>query len=60
MQPVGLTIAAHALTRPNVPSARPDAATREIVGSKERLERELEQPVTLFSYSQWRRRRWLQ
>jgi peptidoglycan/xylan/chitin deacetylase (PgdA/CDA1 family) len=50
MQRLGMTIGAHTLTHPNLPSAGLDAATREIVGSKERLERELGQPVTLFSY----------
>jgi peptidoglycan/xylan/chitin deacetylase (PgdA/CDA1 family) len=50
MQRLGMTIGAHTLTHPNLPSAGIEAATREIVGSKERLERELGQPVTLFSY----------
>jgi len=50
MQRLGMTIGAHTLTHPNLPSAGLDTATREIVGSKDRLERELGQPVTLFSY----------
>jgi len=50
MQRLGMTIGAHTLTHPNLPSAGLPAATQEIAGSKARLERELGQPVTLFSY----------
>jgi len=50
MQRLGMTIGAHTLTHPNLPSAGLEAATLEIEGSKGRLERELGEPVTLFSY----------
>jgi peptidoglycan/xylan/chitin deacetylase (PgdA/CDA1 family) len=50
MKQLGMTIGAHTLTHPNLPSAGVEAATREIVGSKQRLEDELGVPVTLFSY----------
>lgn len=50
MQQLGMTIGAHTLTHPNLPSAGLEAATQEIVGSKERLERELGERVTMFSY----------
>ena len=50
MQRLGMTIGAHTMTHPNLPSAGLEAATAEIAGSKARLERELAQPVTMFSY----------
>jgi peptidoglycan/xylan/chitin deacetylase (PgdA/CDA1 family) len=50
MHRLGMTIGAHTLTHPNLPSAGLEAATGEIVGSKTRLEHELGCPVTLFSY----------
>lgn len=50
MQRLGMTIGAHTLTHPNLPSAGIEAATFEIAGSKARLERELGEPVTMFSY----------
>jgi peptidoglycan/xylan/chitin deacetylase (PgdA/CDA1 family) len=50
MQRLGMTIGAHTVTHANLPSAGLDAATFEIIGSKERLERELGVPVSLFSY----------
>jgi peptidoglycan/xylan/chitin deacetylase (PgdA/CDA1 family) len=50
MHRLGMTIGAHTMTHPNLPSAGLDAATAEIQGAKERLERELNQPVTMFSY----------
>lgn len=50
MQQMGMTIGAHTLTHPNLPSAGPSDAWLEISGSKARLERELGGPVTMFSY----------
>jgi peptidoglycan/xylan/chitin deacetylase (PgdA/CDA1 family) len=50
MHRLGMTIGAHTLTHPNLPSAGLEAATEEIVGSRARLERELGAPVTMFSY----------
>jgi peptidoglycan/xylan/chitin deacetylase (PgdA/CDA1 family) len=50
MQRLGMTIGAHTLTHPNLPSAGLEDAAAEIAGSKARLERELGEPVTLFSY----------
>jgi hypothetical protein len=50
MQRLGMTIGAHTMTHPNLPSAGLEAATAEIAGSKTRLEKELGQPVTMFSY----------
>jgi peptidoglycan/xylan/chitin deacetylase (PgdA/CDA1 family) len=50
MHRLGMTIGAHTVTHANLPSAGLEAATREIAGSKERLERELGAPVSLFSY----------
>lgn len=50
MHRLGMTIGAHTLTHPNLPNAGLDAATREITGSKARLERELGAEVTMFSY----------
>jgi peptidoglycan/xylan/chitin deacetylase (PgdA/CDA1 family) len=50
MQRLGMTIGAHTLTHPNLPSAGLAAAADEIAGSKALLERELGGRVTLFSY----------
>lgn len=50
MARIGMTIGAHTMTHPNLPSAGLAAASEEIRGSKARLERELGTPVTLFSY----------
>ena len=50
MHRLGMTIGAHTMTHPNLPSAGLDAATQEIVGAKARLEREIGAPVTMFSY----------
>jgi peptidoglycan/xylan/chitin deacetylase (PgdA/CDA1 family) len=50
MHRLGMTIGAHTLTHPNLPSAGLADATAEIVGSKARLERELDAEVTMFSY----------
>jgi peptidoglycan/xylan/chitin deacetylase (PgdA/CDA1 family) len=45
-----MTIGAHTVTHPNLPNAGLDDARREISGSRERLMRELDAPVTMFSY----------
>jgi peptidoglycan/xylan/chitin deacetylase (PgdA/CDA1 family) len=50
MYRMGMTIGAHTVTHPNLPSAGPTDARREIAESKARLERELDAPVTMFSY----------
>ena len=50
MHRLGMTIGAHTLTHPNLPSAGLEAAQTEIAGSKARLERELSIEVTQFSY----------
>lgn len=50
MHRLGMTIGAHTLTHPNLPSAGLAAAREEIAGSKQRLERELAIEVTQFSY----------
>ena len=50
MHRLGMTIGAHTLTHPNLPSAGLPDATREIVGSKQRIEAELDAPVRQFSY----------
>ena len=46
----GFEIGAHTLSHADLGEADGAAAEREIAGSKERLERELGAPVTLFSY----------
>jgi peptidoglycan/xylan/chitin deacetylase (PgdA/CDA1 family) len=50
MQRLGMTIGAHTLTHANLPSAGREDATKEILGSKETLERALQIPVTMFAY----------
>ena len=50
MQRLGMTIGAHTLTHANLPSAGLEDATKEIVGSKETIERALCTPVTMFAY----------
>ena len=50
MHRLGMTIGAHTLTHPNLPSAGPVDAQREIEGAKSRLEEELGTRVTMFSY----------
>lgn len=50
MHRLGMTIGAHTLTHPNLPSAGLADATIEIVGSKARLEREVGAEITMFSY----------
>jgi peptidoglycan/xylan/chitin deacetylase (PgdA/CDA1 family) len=50
MQRLGMTIGSHTLTHPNLPSAGPADAAREISTSKSRLEQAIGEPVTMFSY----------
>lgn len=50
MHRLGMTIGAHTVTHPNLPNAGIDDARAEIVGSKARLEKELDAQVTMFSY----------
>ena len=50
MRRLGMTIAAHTLTHPNLPNAGLTSAFDEIAGSKRRLEQELGEPIRLFSY----------
>jgi peptidoglycan/xylan/chitin deacetylase (PgdA/CDA1 family) len=50
MHRLGMTIGAHTVTHPNLPSAGLADATAEIVESKARLEREIDAEVTMFSY----------
>jgi peptidoglycan/xylan/chitin deacetylase (PgdA/CDA1 family) len=50
MHRLGMTIGAHTVTHPNLPSAGPADARLEIAGSKARLEQELDAAVTMFSY----------
>jgi peptidoglycan/xylan/chitin deacetylase (PgdA/CDA1 family) len=47
---LGMTIGSHTMTHPNLPSAGLAAATHEIVESKARLEGEIGETVTMFSY----------
>jgi peptidoglycan/xylan/chitin deacetylase (PgdA/CDA1 family) len=50
MQALGMTIGSHTMTHPNLPNAGLDAARRELVESKARLEQEIDRAVTMFSY----------
>jgi peptidoglycan/xylan/chitin deacetylase (PgdA/CDA1 family) len=50
MQRLGMTIGAHTVTHPNLPSAGPAAAAEEVRGSKVRLEAAIGAPVSMFSY----------
>jgi peptidoglycan/xylan/chitin deacetylase (PgdA/CDA1 family) len=50
MQRLGMSMGAHTLTHPNLPSAGLTDATAEIVGAKRRLEQALGTEVTQFSY----------
>jgi peptidoglycan/xylan/chitin deacetylase (PgdA/CDA1 family) len=50
MHRMGMTVGAHTVTHPNLPSAGPEDARREIVESRDRLQREIDAPVTMFSY----------
>ena len=50
MQRLGMTVGAHTMTHPNLPSAGLQHATDEIVGAKKLLEARLGVAVTMFSY----------
>lgn len=50
MQRLGMTIGAHTVTHPNLPSAGLSDATQEIKGSKRMLEHHVGRDVTMFSY----------
>jgi peptidoglycan/xylan/chitin deacetylase (PgdA/CDA1 family) len=50
MHRLGMDIGAHTVTHPNLPNAGRDHASVEITGSKARLQREVDAPVTMFSY----------
>lgn len=50
MNRLGMTIGAHTMSHPNLPSAGLADATREIVESKRRIEQELGVEATMFSY----------
>jgi peptidoglycan/xylan/chitin deacetylase (PgdA/CDA1 family) len=50
MARLGMTIGAHTMTHPNLPSAGLADATVEITSCRQRLERELGVAVTMFSY----------
>jgi peptidoglycan/xylan/chitin deacetylase (PgdA/CDA1 family) len=50
MHRMGMTIGAHTMTHPNLPSAGAEAAAYEVTASKARLEQEIGAPVTMFSY----------
>jgi peptidoglycan/xylan/chitin deacetylase (PgdA/CDA1 family) len=50
MQSLGMSLGAHTVTHPNLPSAGAAVAAREIAGSKARIEQEIGVPITLFSY----------
>jgi peptidoglycan/xylan/chitin deacetylase (PgdA/CDA1 family) len=50
MHGMGMTVGAHTMTHPNLPSAGLTDAAVEIQGSRERLEQEIGAPVTMFSY----------
>jgi peptidoglycan/xylan/chitin deacetylase (PgdA/CDA1 family) len=50
MRRLGMTIGAHTLTHPNLPSAGLADARKEIEGARARLQRELGVAATMFSY----------
>jgi peptidoglycan/xylan/chitin deacetylase (PgdA/CDA1 family) len=50
MHRMGMTIGAHTVTHPILPSAGPVDAQREIVEARARIQRELDDQVTMFSY----------
>jgi peptidoglycan/xylan/chitin deacetylase (PgdA/CDA1 family) len=50
MHALGMTIGSHTMTHPNLPSAGLDAARAELRTARERLEAEINAPVTMFSY----------
>jgi peptidoglycan/xylan/chitin deacetylase (PgdA/CDA1 family) len=50
MHRLGMTVASHTMTHPNLPSAGVAAARQELVAARRRLESEIDAPVTMFSY----------
>jgi peptidoglycan/xylan/chitin deacetylase (PgdA/CDA1 family) len=50
MQRLGMTLGAHTVTHPNLPSAGLPEATKEIVASKRIIEQHIGRDVTMFSY----------
>jgi peptidoglycan/xylan/chitin deacetylase (PgdA/CDA1 family) len=50
MHALGMTLGSHTMTHPNLPNAGLDAARRELALSKSTIEREINAPVTMFSY----------
>ncbi|NOT28705.1 MAG: polysaccharide deacetylase family protein [Acidobacteria bacterium] len=50
MHALGMTIGSHTMTHPNLPSAGLVAAREELVASRDHLERQINAPVTMFSY----------
>jgi peptidoglycan/xylan/chitin deacetylase (PgdA/CDA1 family) len=50
MHALGMTIGSHTMTHPNLPSAGLAAARVELVESRARIAREIDAPVTMFSY----------
>ena len=50
MHALGMTIGSHTMTHPNLPSAGLSAAREELASSRQRLEQEINAPVTMFSY----------
>jgi peptidoglycan/xylan/chitin deacetylase (PgdA/CDA1 family) len=50
MHALGMTIGSHTMTHPNLPSAGLAAAREELMASRDRLEHEVNAPVTMFSY----------
>src|SRR5690606_3033243 len=50
MRRLGMTIGSHTMTHPNLPSAGAGAARDELAVSRATLAREIDAPVTMFSY----------
>jgi peptidoglycan/xylan/chitin deacetylase (PgdA/CDA1 family) len=50
MHRLGMTIGSHTMTHPNLPNAGVEAARRELIDSRARLEAMIDAPVTMFSY----------
>jgi peptidoglycan/xylan/chitin deacetylase (PgdA/CDA1 family) len=50
MHELGMTIGAHTVTHPNLPSAGAAAAAEEVLGSRTRLEAAIGERVSMFSY----------
>ena len=50
MRRLGMTIGSHTMTHPNLPNAGPADARAELIAARQRLESEIDGPVTMFSY----------